>query len=132
MSTITDSEIIKALECCLKTNQAYKCTECRYYNKTANCLRNLMTDTVDLINRHKTENVKLRLKIEELSKVLSDHIKIRVKEIKSESIKEFAERVKEESFECDVSSGYGRLCYEDVVTVNSIDVLAKEMVGEVL
>ena len=54
------SEIIKALEFCLKTNQAYKCTECRYYNKTANCLRRLMTDTVGFINLQQAELEKLK------------------------------------------------------------------------
>ena len=76
----------------------------------------------EIVERDKQLILKLRLK---LAKAYSEQ-----KTIKSEAIKEFAERVKEESFECDVSSGYGRSCYEDVVTVNSIDVLAKEMVGE--
>ena len=46
---------------------------------------------------------------------------------KSEAIKEFAERLKIEAFECDVSFGYGKECYQQAVAVIEIDNLVKEM-----
>ncbi len=120
---MTSDEIKKALECCLKTNQAYKCTECRYYNKTANCLRNLMTDTVDLINRQKAEIEKLKSEqngFADISKMYS--------EIKSEAIKEFAEKIKDEVTYYEDPCGN----FVPFVDCRHIDNLAKEMVGEVL
>ena len=51
--------------------------------------------------------------------------------VRTEAIKEFAERLKNEcSFETDVSLGYGRPCYEDAIPIIAIDNLVKEMVGE--
>ena len=128
---MTDNEVIKDLGIC---GNFENCKDCSLSDvgDVDKCIHTLLLNSLDLINHQKAEIEKLNKKVEELSEVLSDSIKIKAKEIKSEVIKEFAERVKEEAFECDVSSGYGRSCYEDVVTVNSIDVLAKEMVGEVL
>jgi hypothetical protein len=53
-----------------------------------------------------------------------------VKQIKSEAIKEFAERLKQSAFDCDVSFGYGKEHYTNAVAVIEIDNLVKEMVGE--
>ena len=87
---MTPDEIKTALECCLKTNQAYKCTDCRYYNKTANCLRRLMTDTVDVINRQQAEIESLNNKL--IEQQLKNNMLYETSlEIKSEAIKEFAE-----------------------------------------
>lgn len=48
-----------------------------------------------------------------------------------DGILKFAERLKnEDAIECDVSLGYGRPCYEDVIPIIAIDTLVKEMVGE--
>lgn len=87
---MTSNEIIKALECCLKTNQAYKCRDCRYYNKTANCLSRLMTDTVDVIKRQQAEIESLNNKL--IEQQLKNNMLYETSlEIKSEAIKEFAE-----------------------------------------
>ena len=53
-----------------------------------------------------------------------------VKQIKSEAYKEFAERLKQSAFDCDVSFGYGKEHYTKAVAVIEIDNLVKEMVGE--
>lgn len=53
-----------------------------------------------------------------------------VKQIKAEAIKEFAERLKAETIEVDVSYGYGREHYTEAVAVIVIDNLVKEMVGD--
>ena len=50
--------------------------------------------------------------------------------IKAEAIKQFAERLKENKIDIDVSFGYGREVYTESVAVIEIDNLVKEMVGE--
>lgn len=77
---ISTDEIIKRLEHCVKRGN-----------------RNYNTDIVlDLINRQKAEIERLNKKVEELSDVLSDTIKIRYAEAKAEAYKDFAEHLKEE------------------------------------
>ena len=49
-------------------------------------------------------------------------------QIRAEAIKDFAERLKIEAFECDVSFGYGKECYQQAVAVIEIDNLVKEMI----
>ena len=53
-----------------------------------------------LITRQQAEIERLQKKVEELSEVLSDSIRIRYKEAKSEAVKEFAERLKENFSDC--------------------------------
>lgn len=77
---ISTDEIIKRLERCVKRGN-----------------RNYNTDIVlDLINRQKAEIERLNKKVEELSNVLSDTIKIQYAEAKAEAYKDFAEHLKEE------------------------------------
>ena len=113
---MTDNEIIKALECCGCDN--YQCDNCPYAYKTCTVYK----DSLDLINRQKAEIERLRKKIEELSEVLSDSIRIRYKEAKSEAIKEFAERLKR--YSCRLKDGH------DMVDVICIDNFVKEMAGD--
>ena len=67
---------------------------------------------------------KLTKKVEELSEVLSDTIRIRYAEAKSEAIKEFAERLKGIS-----TQGFWET--DAYVGVEQIDNLVKEMVGDI-
>lgn len=114
---MTSNEIIKALECCLKTNQAYKCTDCRYYNKTANCLSRLMTDTVDVINRQQAEIESLNNKL--IEQQLKNNMLYETSlEIKSEAIKDFGKLLIDNS-------------HNGVISVCDIPDYVVEMVGEV-
>lgn len=115
---MTDNEIIKALECCNKDD----CDNCPYKR---NC-KNVMCDVLDLINRQQAENERLQKKVEELSEVLSESIRIRYKEAKSKAVKEFATRLEEYSYES--MGNYGII--HMVVSVKDIDNLVKEMLGE--
>ena len=63
--------------------------------------------------------------------MLADTIRIRYAECKAEAIKEFADRLKENKIDVDVSYGYGREHYTEAVAVIEIDNLVKERVGEV-
>ena len=73
------------------------------------------------IERLTPENERLYGKVEELSLVLSDTVKIRYKEAKSEALKEFSERLKEKA-----TIPFGNL-YVKRVLITDIDNLLKEM-----
>ena len=98
------------------------CPNCPYYNvlykDDGTCSEMLMDYTLDLIKRKNAEIERLHKKVEELSEVLSDSIRIRYKEAKSEAVKEFAERLKRE---CLVDRGY------NILQEGEIDNLVKEM-----
>ena len=113
---MTDNEIIKALECCT----SYDCEHCKYEppilvpKSSLACNDALMKDALDLINRQRAE-------IEEKSNKLREIMPI-VAELKTEAVKEFAERLKAEKWK---HKNFGEL-----VCVEDIDSLLKEMVGE--
>lgn len=114
---LTDNEIKKALECCVKSLSSDSCNECPL-NTTKECDKDLLAIekyALDLINRLQAEN-------ERLSKITRPLIA----EIKSEAVKEFAERLKEKSFQSFGNYGITR----DVVEVCDIDNLVKEIIEE--
>ena len=74
---MTDKEIIKALECCNKAVYQNSCEGCSYHHIQGRCTENLLKDTIYLINRQQAEIERLKKKVEELSDVLSDSIRIR-------------------------------------------------------
>ena len=81
---MTDSEIIKALECCI---DGY-CRGCMYGETLLmTCKDDLMREALALINRQKAEIE--RLNLENLQMVAS------IKRLTNEAIKEFAERLEE-------------------------------------
>lgn len=84
--------------------------------------KQLVSDTLDLINRQEAE-------IDELSSAIL-RLVVALENAKSQAAKEFAERLKKSAFDCDVSFGFGREHYTEAVTVFEIDNLVKEMVGE--
>lgn len=55
-----DNEIIKALECCNKSDNGKGCFECPYRQYCPDCLRRRNEDTIDLINRRKAEIERLK------------------------------------------------------------------------
>ena len=124
---MTDNEIIKALECC--TTYEDGCSDAcplRYTDDTS-CFSALIKPVFDLINRQKAEIERLSAKsfehnITKLFDKYKAHIKV-------EAVKEFAERLKENKIDIDVSFGYGREVYTEAVAVIEIDNLVKEMVG---
>lgn len=126
---MTDEQIIKALECCA-TDDGDDCFKCPYDNMVYNpgnggCANRCREDALDLISRQKAE-------IERLQKAGNEAVscftrmeslyKIKCKELevaKSETIKEFAERLK-----CGVPQETG------VIRCADVDNLVKEMTGE--
>ena len=66
---LTDSEIVKALECCSGKGD---CRSCPYKNRE-NCTQDLKLETADLINRQKAEIERLWLCVNELKKEIGRH-----------------------------------------------------------
>lgn len=122
----TDEEIIEALDLCTQQNGSIPCYDCPCWNDDEQECKGIdYTATLDLIKRQKAEIEKLNKKVEELSDVLSDTIKIRYSEAKVEAYKEFAERLKRST----VMAVMGNKIYA-VTTSKGVDNLLKEMVGE--
>ena len=148
---MTSDEIKKALECCSEHEACHNCPckkECGdlsvvttealiYINKLESevesitgkfdCQQQVYADLSKIIKTQKTEIDGLKSRnINNCRHWQKKYISLRAK-----AIKEFSERLKEESsIECDVSMGFGRPCYEDTVPIIAIDNLVKEMVGE--
>lgn len=116
----TDKEITKNLECHIN---AEDCISCEMFGC---CEEIILTERVlDLINRQKSEIERLNKKVEELSDVLSDTIRIRYAEAKIEAYKEFAERLKQST----VTAVIGNEIYA-VATSKGVDNILKEMMGD--
>lgn len=135
-----DNEIIKALECCASSSQVSACDGCPYNRESLICEMLKSRDALDLINRQKAEIERLEKQIKELliSEVCELHIPMEIafrvrkghpvfKEIKSEVVKEFAEKLKEKK--CSYSETEHTFDF-DGVTVEDIDDLVKEMTEE--
>lgn len=117
----TDEEIIKAVECC--SEPCCVCDECPLYCVGVNCSSfELHRYALDLINRQKSEIERLNKKVEELSDVLSDTIRIRYAEAKTEAYKEFAEKLKENAMT--------KFDWNDYIDIEEVDNILKEMMGD--
>lgn len=114
---MTDNEIIKALECC---GVDTSCEGCPYHDVSL-CQDNLCKDALSLINRQKAEIERLQGLLVEWKKAGYKYADS-IENIKAEAIKEFAERLKREAV---THKNFGELVY-----VEDIDNLVKEMVGE--
>ena len=140
MTKFTDEQIIKALECCVKTEFISGCAKCEMF--AFDCKDILIENALDLINRQKAEkerledeNYTLKNKIEirdNLIEQLGSDIDIKyntiytmrekLKNLKSEAIKDFAKRLKKHNFVDNLS-----LDGKETVYVDDIDNLVKEM-----
>ncbi len=139
---MTDNEIKKALVCCILS----ECENCPHDEETA-CKENLNQEILDLINRQQAEikewkrvvetwqiqHEKEKAEIERLKKELNSKYKWenmldkKIKEVKSEAVKEFAERLKERVILKSFDPLYGvRMCFSE----GDIDNLVKGMVGD--
>lgn len=113
----TDKEITKNLECHIN---AEDCISCEMFGC---CEEIILTERVlDLINRQKAEIERLNKKVEELSDVLSDTIRIRYTEAKTEAYKEFAEKLKENAMT--------KFDWNDYIDIEEVDNILKEMIGD--
>ena len=125
---MTDNEIIKALECCRVENAIGTCKmrdcpfatnwKCEIAERGTYPINKLIKQALDLINRYKAENEKLNIELKAMrgstnsykaeAERLQKAIKVqdimieqqdyKIEATKSEAIKEFAERIKAESY----------------------------------
>ena len=146
---MTDAEIMKALKIHTGRSDA-TCKECVFYGQDY-CRLKIAEAALDLINRQKAEierlttlaklgnmrandyrvmrdrAIKAEAEIERLEKQLNSKYKWenmldnKIKEVKTEAIKEFAERLKDEMY---TERGFS-VCPDD-----KVDNLVKEMVGD--
>ena len=183
---MTEAEIIKALECCSKPYcNNNNCPLHRNTINTKDCITQLSTNALDLINRQNAEIERLTKEPEEAAVSIFDaanrfleHKKLMqyqkeeierlqsillkfvreinnfenkhnidtsdfslipileneknniVKQMKSEAIKEFAERLKEKQQSVKARFGFGGEYISNGVMCTDIDNLVKEMVGD--
>ena len=126
-----DEEIISSLEVIATKGN---CDECKIRNckwGTCNCSQITANAALDLTNHLQAENERLKKKVEELSEVLSDSIRIRYKEVQSEAYKECLAKVK--NYIKTHCNPYGKPDFDydtSIKILNFIDNLVKEMVGE--
>lgn len=138
MKKLTDEEIIEALEFCVKA----RCSkDCSYKNiGNANCIKNIMKDSLDLINRQKAEIEKLKEENKNYQELLThekganialrvmyDKVSKNIKTAKSEAYKEFAKKLKART--AVTAHGFGDDRY-DLINDDFIEKILKEMVGE--
>ena len=121
---MTDTEIIKALECC--TTKGAKCSDCPAFRKVdrSNC-KKYFRGAIDLINRQQAEIERLKADNKTLENVIKNNFLEKagldidpLAEIRAKAIKEFAIALRQQAFD--------RL----YVSIDEINNLLKEMVGE--
>ena len=110
---MTDNEIIKALE----HHKKRKCFECPLRDNEKSCSVTISTLALDLINHQKAEIERLQTENNQFADIGKMY-----SEIKAEAIKEFAERLIENSWDADTRAGYVQ-----VVDVGDIEDLVEEM-----
>ena len=121
MLKYTDEQIKKALECC-KRGELNDCEDCPCFEdggaSTTECIGNLLSNALDLINRQEAEIERLKKNNKTIMQTIAD--------IHTEAIKEFAERLGE------TVTYYEDECnaFVPFVDCRDIDNLVKEMVGE--
>jgi hypothetical protein len=109
---LTDSEIVKALECCVNWKKEGDCAKCPAYERPSFCIKEVRTRSLDLINRLQAENERLFADNQKYLSVIlwgnKKHKKDCIKQIKAEAYKEFAEILcddwikDEDEYLCDV------------------------------
>lgn len=125
---MTEEQIIKALEYCSTDVRENTCPKCAFYKKHR-CSTLMLNAVSDLINRQKARTKELEERISYLEESIDCSRKEynrslqKMQQLKSEAIKEFAERLKETAYSYSDISGYR----STVVDADSIDNLIKEM-----
>ncbi len=130
---MTDEQIIKALECCIahENCEEVSCEFCPY-ERDLNCTGVMMQNAIDLINRQKAEIESLKQIIdEEDNEILElqkriifwrEDLNYQPEKIKSAAIKEFAERLKNNTFLAKEKNSV-----EHTIWIYEIDKIVKEI-----
>lgn len=138
---LTDSEIVKALECCgCSANVCDDCPITTALKDDCKCGEYLATNALDLINRLQAENERVETLNSDLVEIQDIRKKVNLaliaenaelttayKTAKAEAYKEFAERLKTEYAK---GMNWFKKKESYYVDVGDIDNLLKELVGE--
>ena len=128
---LTDSEIVKALECCCENNNCNGCP-LDYLIFSSECASKLAINSLDLINRLQAENERLKCCVkteDEVRTIANATIQAGIKIIKAEAYKECIEKVKEEIYRQRHSRSL-EASGERARIIKILDNLLKELVGE--
>ena len=119
---LTDAEIVKALECCIKPTS--DCDNCPAHNVVddENCFDVVKQGALNLINRQKAEIERLNKEVE-YWRVETKEARADIDQAVAEAYKEFAERFKKKLSQKYTTSLWKVYCEE-------IDNLLKELIGE--
>ena len=139
---MTDNDLIKSLDICQNENS--KCSDCSYSNDYTNCNTRIAKEALELINRQKAEIERLRSLVDDsvwdfcsisgCEGASNDCWKTcpdsRYNKIKSEAIREFAERLKAiyDDERYDRPNAHTLILF----LFNNIDSLVKEMSGDAI
>ena len=99
---LTDSEIVKALECCVKAPFCGEKTDCPYKG-IDDCVKKHTLDALDLINGLQAENERLKAKVNHYNYCYENFVNTPSSRIKAEAYKEFADKM-DEKWLCGVLS----------------------------
>ena len=115
---MTDNEIIKAMQCVIGND--VKCSDCTYQKVLPfpSCRMMCAKNALDLINRQKEEIDRLNIELQSMRSAANSY-KMHYETAKSESIKEFIDKLKNR-----VVNKYE---YTDIRVFKEIDDLVKEM-----
>ena len=120
---MTDKEIIKALECCMKPTS--DCDNCPFYAKgDGDCVDKVKRDALDLINLQQAEIERFKIENQSLRSAANSY-KIHYNEARAEAVKELIERLTKE---------YAHYTLDFTTTIDiffcSVKRIAKEMIGD--
>ena len=134
---MNENDVITALECCLNGDRAKSqveiCLPCPYFHE-GNCTDLLKRNALDLIRRQQAEIKDLKAEVEkQYEQAQADVLGNMsdggtschwcIEQHRVEAIKEFAERLKAVASHLQIGGEYD---YQ-IITINSIDYLVKEM-----
>jgi DNA repair ATPase RecN len=120
-----DKEVIKALEICVGIhNDCCECPLLEYSKATDECMTELMSNALDLINRQQAGIERLQIRLRKERHQFDDLGKM-YSEIRTETIKELEAKIHEKLHEAEMHGNF-----EPVVTREMFDSVVKEMVGE--
>lgn len=121
---MTETEIMKALECCGDEEALHWCTECPYYDKENDlCQEDLHRDTIDLLNRKNAEIERLNGDLI-IERTRRENAVNAYHEARAEAIKEFLMKAEARGYFPETNDPDDDW---EVVSLESLYKIAKEM-----